>query len=69
MRKHMIQNYKKFHDFEKKLLQRKDCDVTQRYAILDAMYEEAVMLGVFPLKNPMEGVENDIKVAKAVNSV
>jgi len=65
----MIQNYKRFRDFEKELLKRKNRDLAQKYAILEAMYEEAIMLGAFPLKNPMEGVETDVKIAKVVNSV
>ena len=65
----MIKDPEKFRNFEIKLLKKKTVDIVQKYTILEAMYKEAVMLGVFPLKNPMEGVENAIKVAKAVNSV
>lgn len=66
---YMMQNYEKIRDFEKKLLKKPNRDLAQKYAILEAMYQEAVMFGIFPLKNPMEGVETDIKIAKAVNSV
>ena len=33
------------------------------------MYKEAVALGVFPRKDPLEGIEIDIKIAKVVKSV
>jgi hypothetical protein len=33
------------------------------------MYKEAVTLGVLPLKDPLEGIEIKIKIAKAINSV
>jgi len=32
------------------------------------MWNEGVMLGVLPPKNPLEGIEVDIKVAKVLNS-
>jgi len=35
--------------------------------LLDGMYELARALGVFPLVNPLEGLETDIRVAKALN--
>ncbi|MCM8786208.1 MAG: hypothetical protein NC827_01145 [Candidatus Omnitrophica bacterium] len=33
------------------------------------MYKEAVVFKIFPMKNPMEGLEKDIKIARVVNSV
>ncbi|MCK4595337.1 hypothetical protein KAT73_01030 [candidate division WOR-3 bacterium] len=36
--------------------------------IFEAMWREALTLGVLPLKDFMEGVEVDIKVAKILNS-
>lgn len=33
------------------------------------MYREAVSLGIIPLKDPLEGVEIDIKIAEVINSV
>ena len=32
------------------------------------MWNEASNLGVFPPKNPLEGIEVDIKIAKTLNS-
>ncbi|MCD6121258.1 MAG: hypothetical protein J7K04_05425 [Spirochaetales bacterium] len=36
--------------------------------IYEAMWREAVSLGIFPPKNPLEGIEKDIKLAKILNS-
>jgi len=38
------------------------------FEIFESMWQEAVTLGVFPPKNPMEGIETDIRVAKVINS-
>ena len=32
------------------------------------MWNEALHLGVFPPKNPLEGIEVDIQIAKTLNS-
>jgi hypothetical protein len=36
---------------------------------VEALYKEAVTLGVIPLKNPLEGIEVDLKIAQVINSV
>jgi hypothetical protein len=36
--------------------------------IFEALYEEAKQLGVFPLKDPLEGIEVDIRLARALNA-
>ena len=65
----MIKNHKKLQEFEKKLLKKEKVDIMQNFRIVEALYKEAVALGIFPLKNPLEGLEIDIKIAKVVNSV
>ena len=65
----MIKNYKKLQEFERKLLKKEKVDIMQNFKIVEALYKEAVALGIFPLKNPLEGLEIDIKIAKVVNSV
>jgi len=42
-------------------------DFLRNLQLLDGMYELARALGVFPLVNPLEGLETDIRVAKALN--
>lgn len=41
----------------------------EKFRLLDAMYEFARSMGAFPLENPLEGIEVDIRIAKVVNSV
>ncbi|MCK4420231.1 hypothetical protein KAW18_00795 [candidate division WOR-3 bacterium] len=65
----MIKNSKQLRDFEREYEKKQNRDLDEKYKILDAMYREAKYLGVFPLKNPLEGIEVDIKIAKVVNSV
>ena len=65
----MIKNYKLIEKFEKNLIKTEKIDITRNFQIIDAMYNEAVELGIIPLKNPLDGIDNDIKIAKVVNHV
>lgn len=39
----------------------------QAFRLADAMYEYAKSLGAFPLRDPLEGIETKIDVARALN--
>ena len=65
----MIKNTEKLQKFEDELTRKEKTDIRQNFRLVEAMYEEAVSLGVFPLKNPLDGIEVDIKIAKVINSV
>jgi hypothetical protein len=65
----MIKNSQKLKKFEDEYLQKEKSDISRNFQILDALFKEALALGIFPLKNPLEGIEVDIKIAKVVNSV
>ncbi|MGZ8896322.1 MAG: hypothetical protein ACXW3H_08960 [Candidatus Aminicenantales bacterium] len=65
----MIKNSKKLQAFEADRIRAEKVDVERNLRILDALYEEAVMLGALPPKDPLEGIETKIRIAKAVNSV
>jgi transcriptional regulator with XRE-family HTH domain len=56
-------------EFELNLLRKEKVDYRRNVHIVDALYNEAVALGTFPLKNPLDGIEVDLKIAKVVNSV
>lgn len=58
-----------FQKFEMELLRKEKVDIIRNFQIISALYKEAVALGILPLKNPLEGLETDIKIAKVVNSV
>ncbi len=65
----MIKDKKYLHEFEKEIIRSKKADIANNIRIVEALYKEAVSLGVFPLKDPLEGIEVDIKIAKVINSV
>ena len=58
-----------FQEFEIELLRNEKLDLKSKFKILEALYKEAVALGVFPLKDSLEGLEVDIRIAKVINSV
>jgi len=64
----MIMN-NEFRRFEIEILRNEKLDVKKKFKILEALYKEAVALGVFPLKDSLEGLEVDIRIAKVINSV
>ena len=55
--------------FEINFLKEEKVNLARNFRIVDALYKEAVALGIIPLKNPLDGIEVDLKIAKAVNSV
>ena len=65
----MISDRGELEKFEKELIRSEKVDLHRNFAILDALYEEAVALGVFPLQDPLDGFDVDLKIARVVNSV
>ncbi len=65
----MVINCRKMRDFEKKLLKKEKINIKRNFLIVDALYKEAVTLGALPLKDPLEGIDIAIKIARVVNSV
>jgi len=55
--------------FEIQILRNEKLDTLKKFRIVEALYKEAVALGVFPLKDSLEGLEVDIRIAKVINSV
>ncbi len=60
---------KEFREFELTLLRKEKIDIKRNFEIVEALYKEAVTLGVIPLRDPLEGLDVDLKIAKVVNSV
>lgn len=60
----MKRDNEEFQKFEKELIRNEKLDIENNFRIIDAMYDEAVELGAIPMKDPLEGIETDIKVAK-----
>ncbi len=64
----MIKDPEYFAEFERKLVAEERFTYDQAVAIIEGLLEEAVDLGVWPPKDPMEGVEVDIRIAKTLNA-
>jgi hypothetical protein len=64
----MIRN-NEFQRFEMEFVRKQKLDVIRNFQIEEALYQEAVALGILPLKNPLDGLEVDIEIARVINSV
>jgi hypothetical protein len=53
--------------FEKDQMRLVPPDYHRSLRILEAMYSEALALGALPLKDPLDGIEVDIRLAKVIN--
>ena len=56
-------------EFEVDFLKKEKVDIVRNFRIAEALYREAVTLGIIPLKDPLDGIEVDLKIARVVNSV
>jgi hypothetical protein len=65
----MVKNPQKLNKFETDLIRKEPVDIHGNFRIVASLYDEAVHLGVFPLANPLEGIERDIQYARVINSV
>ena len=65
----MVRDCRELREFEDDLLRRTPVDIAQNFRIIDALWEEAIQLGVVPTDNPLEGIETDIRIARVINSV
>ncbi len=65
----MIKNSKLIRKLERELIRKEKIDVVRNFQIVEALYIEAFELGIFPPKNPLDGLKTDIKIAKVVNNV
>jgi hypothetical protein len=65
----MIKNREVLQKFEDKRVKKEKADLLKNIRIVEALYQEAISLGAFPLKDPLSGIEIDIKMAKVLNSV
>lgn len=65
----MIKNKILLEQFEQELVKKNRPDYHQNMEIFEGMYKEAVYLKAIPLKDPLDGLEADIKIARVINSV
>lgn len=65
----MIKNAEAVRTLEKAILRRESPDFSRNIRLVEALYREAVALGVFPPQDKLSGLDVDIKVARVINSV
>jgi len=64
----MIRNPKLFEEVEIEDLKKEKTDYLKSLRIFESLWNEGVNLGVLPLKDPLEGIDTDIKIACILNS-
>ena len=65
----MIKNKTKLEEFYRELDRGEKLSYKEAIAIYEALYAEAVSLGVISSENIMDGIEVDIRIARAINSL
>ena len=65
----MIEDRELLERLERKLLTNDRTSLEKRFRILDAMWEEAILLRAFPPSQPLEGIDVDLRIARVINSV
>ncbi len=63
----MIKNPEILEQFEKQRIREEKLSFEKALKIFEAMWKEGVNLGVLPPKDPLEGIEVDIKIARIIN--
>jgi len=65
----MIKNKHKLKKFYEKLIEQEDISHKQALAIYEAMHAEAVSLGIINSENILDGLEVDLRIARAINGL
>lgn len=65
----MIKNPEAVRSLEKEMIRKERPDFLRNIRLVEAMYKEAVSLGVFPSQEGLSGLDTDIRVARVINSV
>jgi len=65
----MVKNGAALERFETEFTRSEPADFARNLAIVEALAQEAMTLGVFRRQDPLEGIETIVRVARAVNRV
>ncbi len=63
----MIRDVERFREWEKEYQRKEKPDFFDNLRIVEALYQEARLLGVFPAGDPLQGIEDKIRLARALN--
>jgi len=65
----MIRNKRKLNKFYQKLIEEENISHKKALSIYEALHKEAVSLGIINSENILEGLEVDLRIAKAINGL
>ena len=65
----MIRNGHKLEGFQRRLDAEENLSYQEALAIYETLHKEAVSLGAISSENMLDGLEVDLRIAKATNSV
>ena len=65
----MVGNKDRLDKFYRKLIEEENISYKKALSIYEALHKEAVSLGVINSENILEGLEIDLRIAKAINKV
>jgi len=65
----MVKNAAMLERFEAEFIRNQPVDFRRNLAIVEALAQEAEALGVLRRKDPFEGIETIVRIARAVNHV
>lgn len=65
----MIIRNRILQEFESEAIRKEPADYRKNLKLVEAMLEEARLLGVFPPADPLGGIEVDMRIARVINSV
>jgi len=63
----LIKNPRILNNLERKVIKEEKLSFSEALAIFEAMWKEGMTLGVIPPKDPLEGIETDIRIARILN--
>lgn len=64
----MVRNKLKLDKFYRGLMERENISPREALSIYEALHQEATTLGIINSKNILEGLEVDLRIARAINS-
>jgi len=65
----MIQNRRRLQELQRKLDSEESLSYKEALAIYEMLHKEALLLGAINSSNILDGLEVDIRIAKAINKV
>jgi hypothetical protein len=63
----LIRDPRILNNLERKVIKEEKLSFSEALAIFEAMWKEGMTLGVIPPKDPLEGIETDIRIARILN--